>query len=377
MVRDLIVFGEDWGALPSSTQHLISHLALSRKIIWVNSIGLRRPSLSKHDLKRVWDKLTTFKLRHNSTNKNINNNFYIVNPKTIPVPRTRIGRWIAAKLITSQIKPIIKMANINAPILWISLPTAVDIIGKLGESSTVYYCGDDFSGLAGVDHNIVVKREQELVEKSDLILAASEKLTEQFPPSRTRLLTHGVDFELFSTPVPRSSDLPDDGRPIAGFYGSISDWFNIKLLLSTIRKLPNWHFVLIGNPTVDVSSLRNFKNVTFLGERPHDELPSFSQHWTASLLPFKDNAQIRACNPLKLREYLAAGKPIISTSFPAVQKYKDIVQIADTSDEMVEALNASKHVPSIPDFQKALRSTVSQHSWAYKAQQTSQWLEAI
>ena len=184
---------------------------------------------------------------------------------------------------------------------------------------------------------------------------------------------------MFSTRVARALDLPNDGRNIAGFYGSISQWLHLDLLQQTIARMPDWHFVFIGKAVIDISCLTRFKNVTLLGERAHHQLPAYSQHWTAALLPFVDNAQIRACNPLKLSEYLAAGRPIISTSFPAVAYFQraGIVQIADNSSAMVEALRASEHLDALPEFAPLLRNQVSRHSWAVRAEQVADWLEKL
>ncbi|PKG37910.1 glycosyltransferase [Psychromonas sp. Urea-02u-13] len=400
MHHDLIVFAEDWQGLPSSTQHLIKQLATTRKVVWINSIGLRQPTLNWQDAKRLWMKLSASHTEKNKSEKNntitasnesaslesdhseskhleqanSNHDFYVVNPRTLPAPRSQFARFIARQLLLLQIKPIIKKAQLDSPLLWVSLPTAVDFSGHLGESGLVYYCGDDFSGLAGVDHNTVALREQELSEKADLILAASPKLVTHFPKHNTQLLTHGVDYKLFSTATPRANDLPDDGRPIAGFYGSISQWLDLPLLRETILKLPQWHFVFIGKAVVDISLISALENVTLLGEREHHLLPSYSQHWTASLLPFCDNAQIRACNPLKLKEYLAAGRPIISTHFPAIDAYRGLVQIANNSDAMVEALLDSQHVQSLAQFSTVLRDVVAQKSWQARANKLSHWL---
>ena len=379
MARDMIGFGEDWCGLPSSTQHLIQHLAKTRKIVWVNSIGLRRPKLDRYDFKRLWAKLFAGKVKakYSSDEYSMGDNFCIVNPKTLPAPRSRFGRWLSTLILKSQIKPVINKAKLNSPVLWISLPTAVDIVGKLGDSGLVYYCGDDFSALAGVDHQTVRLREKELVEKADLILAASEHLKLQFPPSKTQLLSHGVDYNLFSKRAPRADDLPDDGRPIAGFYGSISSWLDIELLQLSIAKLPDWHFIFIGKPVVDVSVLTRFPNVTLLGERPHHQLPSYSQYWTACLLPFINNDQIRACNPLKLYEYLATGRPIISTDFPAVSSFRGIIQIINNSESLVKALINSKHVANLESLSTIMRDTVNDKSWAARAQQVNRWIELI
>ncbi|MCP3870933.1 MAG: glycosyltransferase family 1 protein [Gammaproteobacteria bacterium] len=374
MTRDLIVFGEDWGGLPSSTQHLVHHLSKSRKVVWVNSIGLRRPNLAWRDIKRAWAKVTASKGSEcGGQHKPLNDDFHVVHPRTLPAPRSRVERRMARSLLAAQIRPVIRNTGLQSPILWTSLPTAVDISGHLDETALVYYCGDDFSALAGVDHATVARRESELVAKADLVLAASKKLAERFPSGRTRLLPHGVDYRLFSTPAPRAKDLPDDGHPIAGFYGSISEWLDLELLQACIARMPHWQFVFIGKPVVDTRALSRFPNVVLLGERPHEQLPSYIQHWTASLLPFKDNPQIQACNPLKLREYLAAGRPIVSTSFPAVTPYQQHIHIATDADGMVAALHESTTTTDTG----SQRDVVSGETWTARATQVSEWLDAL
>lgn len=374
MTRDLIVFAEDWGSLPSSTQHLVSHLRETRKVVWVNSIGLRRPTFRWRDLKRVWKKLTADN-QTTKTNRGIlgNADFHIINPRTLPAPRSLLERKIASCLLSAQLRPVIKKAGLKSPILWTSLPTAVDMASELDVSTLVYYCGDDFSALAGVDHDAVTQHEIDLVNKADLIMTVSQSLMSRFPEARTKLIPHGVDYKLFTTATPRSKDLPNDGRPIAGFYGSISEWLDVQLLDDVIKQLPQWHFIFIGKVDVDVSLLKQHENVLFLGEKTHQQLPSYSQHWDASLLPFKGNAQIQSCNPLKLREYLAAGRPIVSTPFPALAQYKDYIHQINNAADMVMALQLSALQPSSKKQQLA----VSGHTWSARAQQVSTWLDQL
>jgi len=382
--RDLIVFGEDWGGLPSSTQHLISHLSKDRKILWVNSIGLRQPTLSVNDINRAFNKIFSKKINSSNiasdsftripprsvSDLKEDNNFVVVNPKTIPAPKSPTSRWIARSLLLMQLNPIIKKMKLESPILWISLPTAVDLCGHLGESSLVYYCCDDFKSLAGVDHETVAKRETEALEKAKLVLTSSHSLLNAFPKEKTLFLPHGVDFDLFSTPTPIAKDLPNDGKPIAGFYGSISKWFDIELVKKAISYLPHWNFVFIGKIEIDVSSIASFKNTYFLGPKDHQLLPTYSQHWTASLLPFIKNRQIEACNPLKLREYLATGTPVISTDFAAIKEYKNVIKIVENGYDMVDALE-----DSIFDNNKEIRKmSVSNQTWTFRSKQVSTWL---
>jgi len=377
MTSDLIVFGEDWGSLPSSTQHLVRQLNNSRKILWVNSIGLRKPRLNIADCRRALVKLSSSRSAGPGIAAQSRPDFSIVNPTTIPAPANRVERLLARKLLLRQLLPAIRRANLHRPILWMSLPTAVDLVGELGERATVYYCGDDFSALAGVDHLTVATREKELHEKADLIITASAALEQRFPATKTRLLTHGVDYQLFTKASARASDLPDNGKPIAGFYGSLSEWLDLDLLAATIRSMPHWDFVFIGKADVDVSLLESFANVYLLGPKPHSALPSYSQHWDVSLLPFVDNAQIRACNPLKLAEYLAAGTPIVSTPFPALQPYQSLVSIVRSADDMVVAIENSR-LPAQRDCSvENRRNAVAHQSWQVRAERVSDWLESL
>jgi len=370
---DLVVFGEDWGGLPSSTQQLISHIGIDRKVIWVNSIGLRQPRAQIKDIKRVWTKLC--QLVHPApVSGTTNSQFIVTSIKTIPAPKSAIVRAFAALYMSYQLKSIMKRHQIDAPILWISLPTAVDIVGRLNERAVIYYCCDDFNALAGVDHETVSQREQQLINCADLIITSSDVLARKFSQHSSVTIPHGVDFQLFNQPVARANDLPNSNKPIAGYYGSISSWLDLELLHDTIAQMPHWNFVFIGSVDVDVTQLKIFPNVYFLGSKPHDELPRYSQHWQASLLPFRDNSQIKACNPFKLREYLAAGRPVISTPFPALKPYQSLISVVESASQMVKALTTITHQQ---DCDARRPNAVADQTWQARAAKINGLLEHL
>ena len=339
MARGIVAFGEDWGGLPSSSQHIVRRISQRRDVVWVNSIGMRRPRLDRRDAARAWAKLNRG-ARVSSSPVVIDPTparLSVVNPMAVSWPGNRWARFANRIVLGRQVRKAIEARDLERPILWVSLPTAVALVGALGEGPIVYYCGDDFGALPGVDHAPVLAMERELVQRADLILAASEALAARFPASRTALAPHGVDIELFGAPAPRADDLPSDG-PIAGFYGSIAEWIDVGLIARCAEQLTAWRFVLIGEIKTDVSRLLALPNVCILGPRPHAQLPSYVQHWDVSLLPFVDTEQIRACNPLKLREYLAAGTPIAATDFPALAPYRDLIEVAHEPQEFVTAI---------------------------------------
>lgn len=371
--RDLVVFGEDWGRHPSSTQHLVSRLLARRKVLWVNSIGLRRPRLDAADLGRLVRKARSM-LSRNPPAATAGPTPVLIDAKAVPWPGHPLARRINRRLLGGRLRREMAHHGVRRPILWTSLPTAVDAIGTLGEHAVVYYCGDDFGALDGVDHAAVAGLERELVARADLILAASPVLAARFPAAKTHVIEHGVDVALFGSPAPRPADLPT-GRPVAGFYGSLSNWIDFELLAATARRMPGWDFVLIGTPHADLSPLDGLTNLHLLGPRDHAALPGYAQHWDASLLPFVDNAQIRACNPLKLREYLAAGTPVIATDFPALDGYRDLVRVIDGADALVAALEAAR--TEGPQLRAARRERVRGESWEVRAERVSALLDEL
>lgn len=379
MKPQLIVFGEDWGGLPSSTQHIIKQMRSDYRVTWVNSLGLRRPRASLHDAKRIINKVgrlskqllgkpkaspaTTATATINPTPTG---HFNVVEPQYLPFPGNGIARKINRVLLYRLLK---RNANPdssgNRPVIWITLPNAVDALHYLDKTGLVdpviiYYCCDDFSALAGVDHDDITRLESELAQQADMVVVTSNDLVNKFPGNKTTLIPHGVDTQLFNQPAERASDLPQ-GKPIAGFYGSIEAWIDLQLISDLAQQMPDWYFVLIGNAKVDVSILQNRDNIFLLGARPHASLPGYSQHWQVSLLPFVLNEQIMACNPLKLREYLAAGQAIVSVDFPEVRKYESYVEIADGAAGFAQAIRASQQQNT--DAAHSRQQAVAAESW--------------
>ena len=363
----LVVFGEDWGRHPSSTQHLVSRLAAKRNVIWVNSIGLRRPSLNGSDLQRAGDKVLRMAGIRAAANAGAAaetpTRLSVLAPRALSWPGSRIADAFNRRSLGQQIRNELRRRALSRPLLWTSLPTALPVLGAIGERAVIYYCGDDFSGLSGVDHGPVSAMEQRLASKADLIVACSQPLCAKFDVGKTVLLPHGVDLRLFQTPAARPPDLPDAPR-IAGYYGGLSPWLDIDALVRAARNLPDWLFVFVGPVRCDVDRLRAEPNVRLLGEKPHAMLPAYVQHWTVSLLPFLDTVQIRASNPLKLREYLAVGAPIVSPPFDAMQDYAHLIEPVEYGGDYGRAI---VRAAADNDRNAMRRTSVADESWDARA----------
>jgi len=356
----LVVFGEDWGGHPSSTQHLVSRLVADRDVLWVNSIGMRRPRLDRHDILRVGRKLAAAWARPAPNALAAVGDAprpTVATARAVSWPGSPLVEALNRRLVPASLRGHLERLPGGRPIVWSSLPTAAPVIDRLGARAVVYYAGDDFSALSGVDHGPVARLERSL------------------PGARTRVLPHGCDIALFDAPVLRARDLPTD-RPVAGFYGSLSDWIDVELLAATATLLPDWHFFLIGAIRCDVGPLARLANVTLAGPRPHGELPAYCRHWTASLLPFRDNAQIAACNPLKLREYLAAGRPVISTvAFAALEPYREKIRLATKPSDLGAALREALAEPDGLCAER--RAAVAGESWEARSATVSGWLSEL
>lgn len=346
-----IVFAEDWGRHPSSSQHLMKYMSKIAPVFWVNSIGLRRPKLK--DGKRIVEKL---KQLNNASSNDFNQgtshgNSYvkggeqkpldILAPVAIPWPGSQIAYLMNRLLLTFQTRSLLAKYKHTAQtrrILWLSLPTARCVIGALEEDIVVYYAGDDFSALNGVDHKQVSLEEAELVKEADIIFAASDNIAKQFPQNKTYLLEHGVDLNHFSTCCERPVDYPDSNL-VVGYYGSITRWLDFELITYLAQSRPDVTFMFIGRVESANCTLFEHSNIIHFADMPHEQLIQYAANWQVSLIPFVDNEQIRACNPLKLREYLAIGHPILSTRYPAVLPFKDCIYVADDKYQMLEQLN--------------------------------------
>ncbi|CAH1521035.1 Glycosyltransferase SypN [Vibrio owensii] len=374
-MTDIVVFGEDFGGLPSSTQHLIKHLANNHRILWVNSIGLRQPKFTPKDAKRLVTKLTGSVKQQDKVQtpfgREEDANIHTITLLTIPAPKSKWARSVATKMMKHQLSKKLNALGFQHAVFWTSLPTAVDICREMSTKGIVYYCGDDFGALAGVDHQTVLEHEADLIDSADLILAASDKLASEFPQEKTVTLPHGVDFSLFSEPAAKAQDMPNNGRKVLGFYGSLSEWLDYRLIEHVADKAPDWDLVFIGPNEFPHNPLPQRSNIHYLGPRAHQDLPSYSQHWDASWLPFVDNAQIQACNPLKLLEYLATGTPVISTAFPALKPYQHMLHVVVDVDDVCASLN---HL--LPPPEGSL-SIIQQQSWQSRARQVEQLVSAL
>lgn len=187
------------------------------------------------------------------------------------------------------------------------------------------------------------KEEKILLENSDLVIASASKLFQraQTLNKNTILVPNAVDFTLFSRST-TDDLLKDFQKPIVGYFGAIAEWFDTELVRYVAENRPNLTFVFIGDTYgSNLKKIRNLRNVRFLGERPYIELPKYLRCFDTCIIPFKLTPLILASHPIKIYEYLASGKPVVTTKIPDLLSMKGLCYIAEDKVSFLENLDMS------------------------------------
>jgi glycosyltransferase involved in cell wall biosynthesis len=360
--KQLIVFGEDWGVFPSSTQYLISGLLKSGwEIIWINSIGMRKPAFEWFYIRRLGKKLYQYLFGKTQRSRiSLPENLVVIHPMIIPLSDVPIVEKINRFILKKQLAQTVKKKRFINPVIWTSLPTALPYLTLWGNGPIVYFCGDDFSVLGTLPRPDLLAVEKQLSDRAALIFVVSDALSKKMPTHKTCYIDQGVDLDFFKRQYPRPKDLPE-GKPIAGYFGSISDfWLDLDLLYQCASTLPHWNFVLLGPNTADLSRFKKLNNFFYLGfKKSFQDVPAYPAHWDASLMPFNKSQLTEAFNPLKLKEYLCCGKPIVSVDLPAMASSGDYVYIAKNAEDFIQGIEFS-----LNDKGHALRqNSVRNDSW--------------
>jgi len=378
--RDLIVLSDDWGRHPFSCQHIIKRFLPYNRVVWVNTIGYRSIQINRYDFERAHGKIMSWLA--NITNKQYTDtldNPLILNPVCVPFGKVPLVRNFNTWSVTGMVRNTIRRHHITDPIVITTLPTAADFVGNLGERHSIYYCVDDFTQWPGVHGNLMLVMEDKLLEKVDLVIATSEKLqqTRNNGVRSTRLLTHGVDIEHFravakSSPARAVRDLKP---PIVAYYGLIDERCDLLLIRKLATAMPKVTFLIIGQWRVDPGDLAALPNVRITGPARYNDLPAYLAQVTALILPYAVNELADSINPLKLKEYIATGLPIVATPLLEVVKLDRFVRIAGGHSLFLQTLADALDSPRYEDPE--IEAFLCENSWDVKADEFSDMIEEI
>jgi glycosyltransferase involved in cell wall biosynthesis len=343
----VVVFGEEWGLHSSSTQHLASRLGEIQPVLYVNAVGLRRPRLNIHDVRRAFGKLEQWMRPKVNGCQNGLLNMPVYSPVRVPLNTVAsVRRWNKHNLVKGLHHELTRH-RMEAPVLFVSSPVGAEAVGSVGERLLVYYITDDYPALPGVDRSYVEDLEAVLLSEADLIFATSTELQRKKRGAKTEtlLLPHGVDFEHFhaaSDPLgPMPEELRHLPRPLLGFYGLLAPWVDADLLTDVARAFPGASVVMIGQAWSGWQQPTGVPNLHWLGPRTYADLPKYAAHFDVGLITFKQNRLTASVNPLKLLEYFALGLPVVSTPLPDLGLISRAVFQARNSSEFISQVEAA------------------------------------
>jgi len=279
---------------------------------------------------------------------------------------------INQRILGAGLRRVYRQLGWEPTICWTYLPNTIDLPMQ-PDLFLVYDCADEHTAFPGlIRKETVARMEQELFSCAGLSLTSARELylrKKDLAPD-LQVVLNGADVEHFRRALDPglavAPDLAPLPRPVIGYIGAVSPWLDQDLLAAAARAHPDWTLVLIGPVDTETSTLAGFPNIHLLGHRDYQLLPSYLKGFDAAVIPFRVNELTRGVNPVKLYEYLAAGKPVVSSDLPEVRAFGEMVALARTPEEFVQKLEEELRGDSPGKVSARLEMAV-RHSWTARA----------
>lgn len=274
-----------------------------------------------------------------------------------------------------QVVPSIRRVPAGGVILYVHFAPLRHMLERFDDAVVVYDLLDDLSIYDASEEGLPPERRvsahhPHVMQRADVVIVSNEVLLQRHRHERDDLIlvSNGVDPERFSTAQPRPADLPDadPDHPLIGYHGAVAEWFDFELLTGVAKARPDWRFVLVGPvaPAVvdKARPLEALPNVLVLGERPSDTMPGYVQAFDAGAIWFQVNTMTEGVTPLKMYEYLAAGKPCVATPLPACVA-EPLVATASQAEEYVNRLEEALASAADPAAVQSRIEAAGNQSW--------------
>jgi glycosyltransferase involved in cell wall biosynthesis len=382
--KSIICFGgEDWWYHhPHSKAHLMRKFARAgNKVIFVNSISMGLPSLGHKDLlPRIKRKLGSYSKLAQETVDGIT----VVSPASLPFFGSTASRSVNRRLIGAQIRKLADSRGLTKPILWIAIPTAAGMIGEFDESAVVYHVSDKYDANTmdhATDPKLIGKLHNKAIDDADIILYSGRKLLEEASRGRERshLLEQAVDFEHWaragSGELSVAAEIARIPGPRLGYFGAIEPWLvDQELIKRAARERPSWQWIFIGNKSRGVE-IESLPNTHFLPAVPYEELPSYAAGFDVCVLPWDtDKAFTSYGSAIKVREYLATGKPVVISPLPEYEPMRDVLRIARSQDDFLNLVEEALRENG-PEASQKRQAAVKDGTWDARAEWVSNLIE--
>ncbi|MDB4621396.1 glycosyltransferase [Rubripirellula sp.] len=254
----------------------------------------------------------------------------VKNPIMWPWMQSKSTRAVNSRLLTRQLQSNAKNSTVIT-----TLPITADLVGRLSAKRWIYYCVDDFSVWPGLSGAVLREMELELISKADCVIAVSDHLVDAIRPykSDVQLLTHGVDVDFWKC----NESIQRVVEPTALFWGVVDRRMEAEWLLALANALTKEKIVLAGPQQDPDPRILQHPKIEAIGPVPMTELPKMAAAANVLIMPYADLPVTRAMQPLKFKEYIATGRPVVTSSLPAVQPWGQYVKIVKSQAEFVQS----------------------------------------
>ena len=350
--RDVVLLSTaDWdNPFWTNKQHVAVELARrGHRVLYVDSIGLRTPSVTAQDLSRIWRRLK----KGVKAPRPVRNSIWVWSPLVVPLQRYQLMRSLNRLLLAAGLRFWMWRLGIKADLMWTYNPMTLTFFGNSRFACTVYHCVDEIKAQPGMPVAQIEAADTALVRASDVVFVTAEYLLESRKAinPNTFYFSNVADFSHFSNARDESTAVPEDvamlPKPVIGFVGAISGYkVDFDLIVKMAVKHPEWSIALIGkvgegDPYTDASCLQKLSNIYLLGPRDYSDLPACMKGFDVAILPCMLNEYTRSMFPMKFFEYLSAGLPVVSTALHALKAHGDVAYIAADQDDFVAGVEAA------------------------------------
>ncbi|MFK7788830.1 MAG: hypothetical protein AB8C95_04960, partial [Phycisphaeraceae bacterium] len=374
----LIVFADDWGRHPSSSQHLIRELLPQYPTLWVNTVGTRKPKFTFADLGRGLSKARSWLNRKQDAVPNLPEGLTILSPPMYPGYRSPWQTQINDRSIAHCVRKALKPGHRSVVIT--TLPTTGDLAQHLDADRWIYTCVDDYAQWPGTDQEVMHAMERRLIQRVDQVACVSDTLAQRVDElcdSSSVLLTHGVDLAFWQSPAIKTrlaKDWPVIDKPVALFWGLLDERMDRDWSVA-LSRCESVYAAFAGPLKIDPGHLFNADSL-YLGPIAFKDLPAHAAAASVLIMPYIDAPVTRAMQPLKLLEYLATMKPVVARDLPSTRQWADCCDLASDAESFVRLVAERAQSGTPPEQIEARQRRLASESWTAKAIQLADLINA-
>jgi glycosyltransferase involved in cell wall biosynthesis len=390
--RDIIYISSiEWNFLWQQNQEIAVRLARAgNRVLYIENTGVRAPGLG--DAGRVVARLKSWigKLRSRGV-REVAPNLYVCSPLVLPPFGSGFLRFANQRLLLPLIPRVARRLQMKDVVLWTYLPTdtVLELIKLLRGplSATVYYCLADFPELTP-DSDLIVRSEQELVKQSDVVFANCTQISKRLSAwkDRVEVFPPGVNLDAFplsdenapgtSAPIEEWASL---SRPVIGYIGGLHRHVDFNLIAEMAEARPNWSWVFVGPQQASAERLEGHSNIHLAGSRPHEELARHIRSFDVCIVPYLQSAYTETVVPVKINEYLAAGKPVVSTEIPTVLEFNErhdvLITTRNETGDFLNGIEEALQLPTDLATKKRRREVAALCDWNVELEAMSKLIE--